>query len=100
MLTVLTQKPTFLLGNWDKSYWRGSLLTELSAPIEVVARLSELNRIVLWKNGSPVGIYLRRYNQSEFRAAGQRKSAHEAEDDLSWSSDRSPDGGLLHCRVI
>ena len=49
MLTVLTQKPTFLLGNWDKSYWRGSLLTELSAPIEVVARFSELNRIVLWE---------------------------------------------------
>jgi hypothetical protein len=26
MLTVLTQKPAFLSGNWDKSYWRPALV--------------------------------------------------------------------------
>jgi len=38
MLTVLTQRPPLLSGNWDKSYWGGSLPTELSAAFEARAR--------------------------------------------------------------
>ena len=38
MLTVLTQRLHLLSGNWDESYWRGSLPTELSAAFEALAR--------------------------------------------------------------
>jgi hypothetical protein len=43
MLTVLTQRPPLLSGNWDESYWRGPSPTE--TPIEAPARFSELNRM-------------------------------------------------------
>jgi hypothetical protein len=40
MLTVLTQRPPLLSGNWDESYWREPSPTEFSAAIEAPARRS------------------------------------------------------------
>ena len=34
MLTVLTQRPPLLSGNWDESYWRGSSPPDYQRPLK------------------------------------------------------------------
>jgi virulence-associated protein VagC len=54
MLTVLTQRPPLLSGNWDESYWRGLLPPELSAAFEALARRGAKAKLFMIGGSQPV----------------------------------------------